>query len=50
MDCHINMLDVIQVGNHWGEEGDPGWIREDVKEDGAIDMLDVIMIGNHWGE
>lgn len=50
MDTNINMLDVIQVGNHWGESGDPGWIREDVNDDGNINMLDVIMIGNHWGE
>lgn len=50
MDTNVNMLDVIQVGNHWGESGDPGWIREDVNDDGTINMLDVIMIGNHWGE
>ena len=50
MDCHIDMLDVIQVGNHWGEIGELGWIREDVNDDGMINMLDVIMIGNHWGE
>jgi hypothetical protein len=50
MDWNINMLDVIQVGNHWGEEGDKGWIREDVDDNGKINMLDVIMIGNHWGE
>jgi YD repeat-containing protein len=50
MDSNINILDVIQVGNHWGESGEPGWIREDVNDDGDINMLDVIMIGNHWGE
>jgi YD repeat-containing protein len=50
MDTSINMLDVISVGNHWGETGPPGWIREDVNDDGDINMLDVIMIGNHWGE
>jgi hypothetical protein len=50
MDTDISMWDVIQVGNHWLETGDPGWIREDVNDDGVIDMWDVIMIGNHWGE
>lgn len=50
MDTDINMLDVIQVGNHWLETGDRGWIREDVNDDGTINILDVQMIGNHWGE
>jgi hypothetical protein len=49
-DGNINILDVAQVGLHWGETGDPGWIREDVNNDGSIDILDVAVIGLHWGE
>ena len=49
-DSQIDILDIAQVGLHWGETGDPGWIREDVNNDGTIDILDVAVIGLHWGE
>jgi hypothetical protein len=49
-DGSIDVLDMILVGNHFGETGDPGWIAEDVKPDGSIDVLDLILIGNHFGE
>jgi hypothetical protein len=49
-DGDINILDVVRVGLHWGETGDPGWIREDVNDDGSVDILDVAVIGLHWGE
>ncbi|MBN2098199.1 MAG: PKD domain-containing protein [Dehalococcoidia bacterium] len=45
-----NICDVVVMGLHWGETGDPGWIPEDVNNDGVIDMLDVKVIGLHWGE
>jgi hypothetical protein len=47
---NIDILDIVQVGNHWGETGAPGWIREDVNGEGVINILDVILIGNHWGQ
>ncbi len=46
----INVLDVILVGQHWGETGTAYWIPEDVNGDGVINVLDVILIGQHWGE
>ena len=46
----INVLDLILVGQHWGETGAPGWIREDVNEDGVINVLDLILVGQHWAE
>jgi hypothetical protein len=49
-DGSINILDVVQVGLHWGETGTPGWIREDVNNDGIVNILDVAAIGLHWGE
>ena len=49
--CSVHISHLKLAGrNNWGESGDPGWIREDVNDDGIINMLDVIMIGNHWGE
>jgi hypothetical protein len=45
-----NVLDITLVGQHWGESGLNGWIREDVNEDGTINVLDIIMIGQHLTE
>jgi hypothetical protein len=43
-----NILDIILVGQHWGETGLAGWIRADVNKDGIINVLDMITIGQHW--
>lgn len=50
VDGCINVQDLILVGQHWEETGDPGWIREDVRKDGEINVLDLILVGQHWGE
>jgi hypothetical protein len=47
-DSKTNVLDMITVGQHWGEMGVAGWIPEDVNEDGKIDVLDMILVGQHW--
>ena len=44
-----NIGDVVVIGLHWGETGDPGWIPEDLNRDGIIDMLDVAIVGLYWG-
>lgn len=49
-DGAVNYLDMIVVGNRYGETGTPGWIPEDVNDDGAVNYLDMIVIGNHYGE
>ena len=49
-DCCINVLDVILIGQHFGETGPPCWIREDVNCDGVVNVLDVILVGQHFGE
>ena len=43
-----NVLDLIVVGQHWGETGTPGWIRPDANGDGTISVLDSIVVGQHW--
>jgi hypothetical protein len=43
-----NVLDMIRIGQAWGETDLGGWIREDVNEDGTINVLDMILIGQHW--
>ena len=44
----INILELIRIGQHWGETGDPYWIPEDVNCDGVVNILDIILVGQHW--
>ena len=48
LDESSNVLDMILLGQHSGENGVAHWIREDVNRDGTIDVLDMILIGQHW--
>ncbi len=48
IDGCVNVLDMILVGNQWGETGDPHWARADVNRDGEVNVLDMILIGMHW--
>lgn len=48
MDVDVN--DLTSVTFHYGETGDPGWIPQDLNEDGEIDHIDVSGIANHYGE
>ena len=47
-DQKVNVLDMIRVGQHWGETGSAGWIPEDVNNDGQVNVLDMILTGQHW--
>jgi hypothetical protein len=47
-DGATNVLDMVLVGQSWGETGLTGWILEDTNEDGVINVLDMIIIGQHW--
>jgi len=47
-DGAANVLDMVLVGQHWGETGLTGWIREDANEDGTVNVLDMIVIGQRW--
>jgi C1A family cysteine protease len=48
LDESVNVLDMILLGQHWGETGAAHWIREDAMRDGEINVLDMIPIGQHW--
>lgn len=50
MDGCVNVLDIILVGQRFGETGTRGWIREDANGDGAINVLDAIAVGQHFAE
>jgi len=47
-DHAVNVLDMIQVVQKFGETGVPGWIPEDVNKDGVINVLDLIAVGQDF--
>jgi len=47
-DGSCNILDFSLVAAHYGEEGTPGWIREDVDNNGKIQILDLIQLSLHY--
>ncbi|HDO19452.1 MAG TPA: DUF4091 domain-containing protein, partial [Thermoplasmatales archaeon] len=50
MDNEIDIKDITAVTAHYGETGDPGWIREDINKDGEIDIKDITAVTAHYGE
>jgi YD repeat-containing protein len=46
----VNVLDKVQVRNHFGESGDPGWIDADVDCNGVVNVLDKVKVRNHFGQ
>lgn len=47
-DGDVNSLDMIRVGQHWGETGAKAWIPEDINQDGSVSVLDATLVGQHW--
>jgi general secretion pathway protein D len=45
----VNLLDIIRVANHYGEIGAPGWIKEDVDNNGKVQVLDMSWVSSNWG-
>ena len=41
-DCTI--FDLVLISNHYGEKGPPGWIREDVDNNGKIQRSDLLSL------
>jgi len=48
MDERVNILDIVLIGQHWGETGEPCWIAMDVNSDGIVNILDLILVAQHW--
>ena len=46
----IDVLDVILVGQHFGETGEPGWMPEDVNQNGAVNVVDIVLILAQFGQ
>lgn len=49
-DGTVNVFDMGEVGNCFGQSGDQGWLRQDTNKDGSINVFDLALIGVHWGE
>lgn len=42
----VDVLDMILMGQHYGETGEPGWIEQDVNQDGVINDIDLHILSN----
>jgi len=43
-----SMEDLIGTSECYGEQGHPGWIREDIDNDGGIFVFDLVVLSNHY--
>ena len=50
IDHSCNLLDLINIVFYYGMVGIPGWIRQDVDNNGIVQLLDLISVVNHYGE
>jgi hypothetical protein len=44
-----DIADIVLIGLQWDWSGTPGYIREDVNNDGNVNVSDVVMFGLDWG-
>jgi len=49
-DGRYTVLDTVLVSVTYGHTGKPGWIREDVDNNGKITMADITSSANHYNE
>jgi hypothetical protein len=49
-DGAVNVLDKVQLRNHFGQSGAQGWIAADVNCDGAVNILDKVQVRNQFGQ
>jgi hypothetical protein len=49
-DRKCNILDQTMISLLYDKTGNPGWIREDVDNNGRITLTDIVSISNHYGE
>jgi hypothetical protein len=49
LDANVNIMDLLDVANHYGETGVIGWIKEDIDDSGFVNVFDLVLIATHWG-
>ena len=45
-----NILDLVNISNHYSESGPLGWIREDADNNGEVQVIDLVNVSNHLDE
>lgn len=48
-DRFINYIDISSLITHYGQFGTPGWIRDDINDDGNINYLELSALITHYG-
>lgn len=46
----VNVLDKVEVRNHFGESGATGWVDADVDCNGVVNILDKVKVRNQFGQ
>ena len=46
----IDFWDLVEVVKVYGDTGTPGWIREDVDNNGVVDFWDLVEVVKYYGE
>ncbi len=46
----VNVLDLVAVGQHFGETTSQPYPNYDVNMDGTVNVLDLVAVGQHFGE
>jgi hypothetical protein len=49
-DGRNTILDKVLISVKYGQTGTPGWIREDINNNGIVDMIDLNYDSNHYNE
>lgn len=50
IDRRCTIIDLIFISNLFNSNGNNGWVREDVDNDGNIRVLDLVITSNHFQE
>jgi hypothetical protein len=43
-----SMEDLILASDQYGKNGSPGWIREDIDNNGTVQVFDIVLLSNHY--
>jgi outer membrane protein assembly factor BamB len=44
----VNVVDLILIGQRFGDSDVPGWINLDVNRDGKVDILDMVLVAQNF--
>jgi len=47
-DGDVDTDDLLILLAAWGQNGEPGWIQEDINVDGVVDVMDLLVLLANW--